>query len=365
VLLKYTLALTTPGDADLFVNLGSPPTEDRYLASNTSMEVESDITMEVDIPGRYFVGVLGFWSETDDEYIGFDIILDSLEDTCDTTTKCSGHGECINATTCRCTTGYSGHDCETKDSPLKLGEEVSGYVADSNWNYYTFVGEAVNEVTVSVNLEDYRGDVDLYIKGGSRPTLTSYDYSELAASSEFNITIPYPFNVEWHIGIYGWLSATYTLKVADRTEQWCGHGTWDEDVSGCLCDEGWAGDDCNIESTDLENGVAVNGSVAFNDWMYYVIEVEEAHSIQIRLLESTPETAINGTIWLYVAVEEFPDLHNYDKSDISINDNVHSIHFVSRDEAYSGYYYIGVYGSPYGRMTGNNDFSLVAWYTRL
>jgi len=359
--LFYNMTLTTSGDADLYIGYNVAPTVTTYLAANTTMEKVSTIELQITQAGIYYAGVLGFWAgSSTDGQIGYSLTLEADNKlSCHNTTRCSDHGTCTTTNGCICNPEYSGKDCEEKKELLGLGKRVTGYVADSIWNYYRYQGVGNKEVTVSLS-QTGGGDCDLYVKGGSKPTQTSFDFAELGQLSVFNITIPEPLGTTWYIGVFGWSSCAYSLIVTNRDTKDCGHGTWLPDIDGCVCDPGWTGDKCSENSNTLLNGVVMNGTVTNNNWVYYIVNVAHTHSLEVRLKETNSSLA--GSIWLYVSREGFPTLHTYDESDVSTDDRVHFISMHSKGGAWNAPVYVGVYGSPYGKTTETLSYSLVAWY---
>jgi len=360
-LLFYNMTLTTPGDADIYIGFNSAPTVSTFVAANTTMEKESTIELQALQPGTYYVGVLGFWAGSNpDSRIGYNLSLKAGQHTdCRNTTRCSDHGTCSQSGSCACTNDYKGKDCEERKDALTLNQKVTGYVADSVWNYYRYQGVDNKEVTVSL-VQQGSGDCDLFVKAGRNPTQTDFDYAELSQDQVFNITIPEPLGTTWYIGVFGWSSCAYSLKVVNRDTKVCVNGTWDPSIDGCVCNPGWTGTKCDEPSNQLHNGVVVNGTVAFNEWQYFTINLRMTHSLEVRMRETNSSTP--GSLWLYLSREGFPTLHTYDIADSSTNDNVHFVYINSKGPAFNGLVYIGVYGSPYGKQNEVLSFSLVAWY---
>eukprot|EP01087_Luapelamoeba_hula_P013987 TRINITY_DN403_c0_g1_i1.p1 TRINITY_DN403_c0_g1~~TRINITY_DN403_c0_g1_i1.p1 ORF type:complete len:607 (+),score=43.39 TRINITY_DN403_c0_g1_i1:60-1823(+) len=364
--LTFTLTQKSNGDADIYLNRGSAPSldQDGYLVVNATQAMVSTIVYEALTAGTYYVGVYGFYTlVTPTGLVDYQLLLTEPAGTCANTTMCSGptHGTCTK-NGCSCHSAFNGTDCENMKTPLTEKQQVGGYVTDGAWNYYHFIATENKELTVSLSQSSTAADCDLYIRDGKRPSHSDYDYADLSQHQNVNLVIPEPQNDIWYIGVYGWSTCNYTISVGDRTNKTCVHGTWDASIDGCLCSSGWTGVYCDEHSKTLSSGVVVNGTVAFNDWTFYTINLPPTHSVEFRLKETSSNSTDMGTVWLYVSGEDYPSLHTYDQSDISTDDRVHSVHISSNHGTISGVYYVGVYGSPYGKQGTTNHFSLVGWY---
>jgi len=362
-LLSYNLTQTTTGDVDLYIGFNSAPTVVEYLAANTTMSMTSTIEVEAIQAGTYYAGVLGFWDGGNGAAVGYSLSLKAdLKKGCKNTTKCSNHGTCNPNDQCSCNSAYKGKDCEERQDALALGQKVTGYVSDSMWNYYRYVGTSNKEVTISLKQDSSTpaGDCDLYVRAEGKPTQTEYDYAELGSATVFNVTIPEPLDTTWYIGVFGWASCAYSLTAVNRDTKTCGNGTWDESIDGCICNPGWTGDDCNEPTNVLKNGEVKFGTIKYMEWAYFTIVLTGTHSVEIRMKEDN--SSIAGSAWLYVSSEGFPTLHTYDKSDSSTADRVHSVALSSKGPAMYGNVYIGIYGSPYGKANEVLSYSLVAWF---
>jgi hypothetical protein len=72
------------------------------------------------------------------------------------------------------------------------GQPTAGTVARGNWNIYQFTLTASQLVKIVVNETSTGGDVDLYIKLNTVPTLYSYDYKDTSVIKNFEIDILEP-----------------------------------------------------------------------------------------------------------------------------------------------------------------------------
>ena len=101
--------------------------------------------------------------------------------------------------------------------PLSFGivtpsKNEIGFVGGNAWNYYHIVGNSAESYVVELDLTSSRKECELYVNGGSKPTLREFSY--LDTSQPARIVIPEPIGETWYIGIYGRTAAcTYNLKV--------------------------------------------------------------------------------------------------------------------------------------------------------
>lgn len=366
-LLHLTLTQTTTGDADLYLQVGHFPNITSYVAKNTSILPVSTVNFAYNptnsVPPVY-VGVFGFSTTS------FKLAAQAISEgnDCATTTRCSLHGTC-SGQVCRCYSDYRGSNCEYKRTPLNLGSSVSGLVADNVWNYYA-VGGSSGQHELRVQLTDTTssgGDCDLYVKGGAYPTRVDFDYLDVSGpSGETTLVIPSAAleGQPWYIGVYGYSSCNYSLIVTEvnKNNSRCGeHGTPNSDGT-CVCRDYYAGALCDIPSTELGRGVAVNGSIAFNGWAYFHLKTPGntgTHSIQAHL--ATFESYVDGDLWLYASLDGWPTLRDYDKSDTRMGQAIHSISYIATTQPFvSQEVFIGVFAGPYSLPT--NNFIIAAWY---
>ena len=90
--------------------------------------------------------------------------------------------------------------------------KIIGYVGGNAWNYYHILGNTRESYVVGLDLTSSRKECELYVNGGSYPTLTEFGYFD--TSNPGRIVIPDPIGETWFIGIYGRKSpCTYNLRV--------------------------------------------------------------------------------------------------------------------------------------------------------
>jgi hypothetical protein len=96
---------------------------------------------------------------------------------------------------------------------LELDSVVTGFVEASYWNYYKFQIVTSNNIIINVVQTDRNMDCDVFVKSAEDPTRTSYQFADLSTRAEFNVTITNPSDLEWHIGVFGWTSCSYSLRI--------------------------------------------------------------------------------------------------------------------------------------------------------
>ncbi|MEW6363346.1 MAG: C1 family peptidase [Acidobacteriota bacterium] len=103
------------------------------------------------------------------------------------------------------------------------GQVVSNISGSSgSWNHYKIAVPA-SQSQLKVVTSGGSGDADLYVKRGSSPTTSSYDYKSEGSTTAETITISNPASGDWYIGIYGYtsysgcsLTATYTAPASNK-----------------------------------------------------------------------------------------------------------------------------------------------------
>lgn len=111
--------------------------------------------------------------------------------------------------------GGGGDDTVTLSNG-QIVSDLSG--AKDSWRYYKIAvpsGQAKLEIKISGG----SGDADLYVKLGSKPTLSSYDYRPYKNGNNETVTVNSPAAGDWYIGIHGYssysgvsLQATYVAS---------------------------------------------------------------------------------------------------------------------------------------------------------
>jgi hypothetical protein len=247
---------------------------------------------------------------------------------------------------------------------------VYGYVADNAWNYFHYNAFSTYNLQVQMNQTGTGGDCDLYVKHDTNPTRFDYTYRDISFHQNVTLTIPNPSELTWYLGVYGYRACNYLLMVVDTSQcptmcqpgqSTCapcsGHGSCLSDGS-CQCQQGYSGVDCSNSLTTITSGQVVNGAVAPNQWVYYVITATTS-SLTVNLREDNT----TGMAWLYIAQDIYPTGNNYDGSDRVSTSNYHTVHVTPDDDNQPSNWYIGVYGSPYLSSSKTSAWTLTAYAT--
>lgn len=97
---------------------------------------------------------------------------------------------------------------------LSNGQTVSGLSASTgNWLYYSLAVPSGQQSLV-IDTWGGSGDADLYVRRGSLPTTSSYDYRPYKNGNTENVTVSSPASGTWYIGIRAYSSfSSVSLKA--------------------------------------------------------------------------------------------------------------------------------------------------------
>lgn len=341
-------------DCDVYVRFNALPTRVDYDFRNISTATVSLLSVPDVQVGRYFVGVVSF------QPTSFTIqasLTAASGSTCSSNCSGSMHGACNNGA-CQCQPCFQGDYCETRVCGLQVNTVMSGTLEPNAWNFYSF--EAQSDQAMVVQMVENPGsvDCDLYVKKDSKPNQLVFDYSDVSlGAGTSSVSITAPMGVYW-IGVFAFQNCSYQLHIEEGTSTDCahncsGHGTC---IGGiCSCNAPWTGDECQVQEGSLVNGVAVNGSVALNQWQYYNF-TSTSYLLSIQLIEQDT----TGFVWLFLSTEAPPTVAVYDQVDLNFNSRHHSLEVV-RNTTQAQIFFIGVYGSPISTTNTGRSYTLVAW----
>jgi hypothetical protein len=100
---------------------------------------------------------------------------------------------------------------------LIAGKPVSASVAQGEMQYYA-IATSADTTSLTVSLENMSDDVNLYVKKGSAPKVSSYDCRPYASGTTRECCdFDNPGNALWWVGVQGYRAGSYVLTVT--TEQ--------------------------------------------------------------------------------------------------------------------------------------------------
>ncbi len=168
------------------------------------------------------------------------------------------------------------------ETPLSNGVAVTGLSGSAGVGQYFKIDVPAGQDTLEISTSGGTGDVDLYVKRGSLPTTTSYDYRPYKVGNNETVDVNNPASGTWYIMLRGYtnysgvtLKATYSAAMSVKA---------------------------------LTNGVAATGiSGAASMELYYSLDVPAGQSkLEIAMSGGT------GDADLYVKKGSLPTTTNYD-----------------------------------------------------
>ena len=170
------------GDADLYVRRGSKPTTSTYDYRPNLVGNDEAVTIDNPTAGTWYIMVRGH--------------------------------ETFSHVTLLATYGGSTPDTVTT---LQNGVAVTGIAGSANGEKFYKIVVPAGQSSLEVAMSGGTGDADLYVKKGSKPTASDYDYRPYLSGNNEVVTINNPAADTWYILIRGYaafsgvtLKATYT-----------------------------------------------------------------------------------------------------------------------------------------------------------
>eukprot|EP01130_Rhizamoeba_saxonica_P002308 TRINITY_DN12139_c0_g1_i1.p1 TRINITY_DN12139_c0_g1~~TRINITY_DN12139_c0_g1_i1.p1 ORF type:complete len:592 (-),score=128.29 TRINITY_DN12139_c0_g1_i1:35-1810(-) len=244
---------------------------------------------------------------------------------------CSNHGTCRKESSpngrdiwkCHCSGDWSGDDCSYSLKTLRVGREISDSVSQFEWTYYTFLPASGSGYDLTIAQADDSQDVDIYVKTGQLPSKISFDIKDTSTNPTSVLNIPASTNTEAiYIGLYGFIGnpIRYTIKIEATNgclNDCSNHGYC---VRGqCLCNDGWAGEVCEIAINEITPGQTYRSITLEEDqWAYYKLEVFESNNMRVVLHQVQDDADID----FYSKKGKLPSQLDFDYADTSTNKDV-------------------------------------------
>lgn len=232
---------------------------------------------------------------------------------------------------------------------LSSGQQISGSVAYQAWqHYYIDLPGDVSQLSVELTANG-SGDADLYVKKGSEPTTSSYDFRPYLSGSNETVTVtsstsPSVSSGRWYISVRGYSAASYYLRATvsagaaptatptplpSPTPQPTFTPT--PTVTPTPPPGGGA----------LSSGQQITDSVAYQQWDFYYIDVPAGSSQLLIDMDANG----SGDADVYVKKNSQPTLSSYDfRPWLNGSDENVTVNGSSSPALTSGRWYIGVYG---------------------
>lgn len=164
---------------------------------------------------------------------------------------------------------------------LTSGVTISDSVANGAWDHYTiYVPSNATQLQIVMTGNN---DADLYVKSGSQPTASSWDFRPYVGGSSETVTINSSSSpalntgVTYYISVYGYASATssYTLTPTITTSSATPSPTPSPTPTATATSTPTGG--------DMTSGVTISESVAYHSWTHHSIYVP-AGSSQLQVV---------------------------------------------------------------------------------
>jgi len=338
-------------DVDVFLRYDEIPSRAEFDSKNDMLSSNFSITVSEPALGTWYIGFYGF---AESNYTAV-FKWGDMGSGC--ASNCSLHGSCFGSF-CECYDYFQGSECEEMTRPLQDQESVTGFVEYHSWNYYTFNADTANNLVLNVTHRSGE-DCDLYVRFDSKPTLTEYDLFNMDTRVTFSLEINSPSIGTYHFGIYGYKSCLYTMDVFESSDCVAGCGDHGECVRGeCVCDDGWAGDQCDMQDKEIVSGETQHAQISRGDWKYFTISATTS-AIELVVKEKDSE----GFVWSYISTEAPPTIDLNDVAETKTA-GLHTLE-LKYDEISERTFYVGLYASPLSSADRDVEFDFVCWLPQI
>lgn len=324
-------------DLDVYVRKGNevPNRVDKFDYSATGFEPNITIQGLAEAsPTHYIAGVYGIRGET----VPFSIKV-TLSNGC--VQDCSGHGSCVRGT-CSCFEGWAGDACSSAVARIQMDIPVGPFrLANGEWRFFSLYVARQENLELFVQKPN-GGDVDVYLRRASLPTLFDYDYADVSRESHggtsFSVNISALTAGTWYIGVFGFSDVSLTLTIKTEkgvcANQCSLHGLCTR--GSCACNSGYRGVSCQELSFPANFDMQYTGYVGANSWNYYQVVSRSLNSLVI----TTDHAADGSDCDVYVRPNAQPTLTQYTLRNVTMDNHIVLVVPSPGDTPY----WVGIYG---------------------
>jgi hypothetical protein len=324
------------GDIDAYVRVEKFPTRQDYTYRDISTSKSMKFTI-TSPHGLYYLGVYGFLSSN------FSVVA-KIHTQCPH--DCSQHGLCDLNGECVCDDGYLGFDCSESAMVLQNNIITTNDIHSHEWVYYSYNLQDNNTLFITLNQTSNEYDCDLYVRLGSQPLLTQFDFRDNSNDQLSYLKISNAVYGIYYIGVYGYEVATPTstnsysllLHAYSECPNNCSGHTHGKclQTTTCECEENYAGESCESMITSyILDGNNVSGYVSGNMWNYYHINTYTIRNINVIVYQNDT----NDDCDLYIRRALPPTLFDFDYRDVSSH-----LSEITIQNPGLATWYVGVYG---------------------
>jgi hypothetical protein len=200
---------------------------------------------------------------------------------------------------------------------LSNGQTVSSLSGATGAYQYFKITVPTGQSSLAVTTSGGTGDEDVYLKLGSQPTTTTYDYRGIVSGNAENVTVTNPGAGDWYIGLYGY--AAYSGVSLTATYSGGGGGT-----QQLLGNPGFETGTASPWTTS--SGVVTNaaGETAHGGtWMAWLDGYGSAHTDTLLQTVTIPSTATSASLsfWLHIDSAETTTTTAYDTLKVQIRNS--------------------------------------------
>jgi hypothetical protein len=223
-----------------------------------------------------------------------------------------GGGKTHSTTVSLTVTSGSGGGVTTLTSG-QAATNLSG--ALNSWQYFKITVPA-GKTSLAITTSGGTGDEDVYVKFGSQPTSTTYDYRSIVSGNSESVTVANPASGDWYIGLFGYAAYSGVSLIATYS----GGGGSQQLIVNPGFETGtttpW------VASTGIiDNGT---GEVAHaGSWKAWLDGYGAPHTDSLYQQVAVPSTATSATLtfWLHIDTAETTTTTAYDTLKVQIRNS--------------------------------------------